>query len=471
MTTVSFGWTYYALSCALGIFTAAAIIGPRRLFDLRHVPAIFLLVMVVSYVIRPWLAFYVGNGLTLFEWWLPGISIRVRQDLLPLSILFSVALVSFAVGYRVLPRPSLGQLIPEEWGQDEERHHLVRKLALFLVVIGYLSFLAARRDLLAASATIAYIRSPGGSGYANTTGYIELANYFVVSGALLYYATTRRLLPSILMVSIWLAAQVYFGWMRMMFLVLALGYFVIWIVSSRSNKTPKWHFSVLASLTLGAVLLLLAMRGNRGFLQSGQPLPDLVEQTSALPVDNALGDFAGFEGTWFAYNTISTRTPRLGASIFYQLVVKPIPRILWTDKPFPGEFRWSTLFGKETHLSPYESIWYSGPVKGAIGEALDEGGYLGVPVTFFLTGLVFAWLERRLVRAKWSPLWLATYAATYGMISMLARNAIYSNHLTIFIFVFYVPYFVINWITHSMKPKRRTAHVASPVITPQRQEA
>ena len=446
-------WIVFTFIALTGLFVAVQIIGVRRVLNLRHFAAIFLGLMTLTYLLRPLATFVFGSRFTLFETILPNISVLILDDLLPLALLFATAVISFALGYRLLQREDLKPL----GGRGEPKlQQLYARLALIVVAAGYLSFIVAERGFFGQNAS--FTITSGGTGYANTTGYVELANYLVIAGAFLFYASTGRLLPSSLLTLPWLASQLFFGWSRLLFVVLALGFFAIWLLRVPAFRFSRTQAIALVLGVLAAAGLLVGMRSNRFFLQQDESFVETLRQTVELPVDQVLGDFAGFEGTWYVYRTMQQRTPRYGTTLLYQFVVKPVPRIWWRGKPFPGEFSWNyvasylgyrpqpdwavDIFGlDDTHF-------FTGASRGSIGDALWEWGWPGVFINFFATGLFLAWMERRLLRSQLSVPWMASYAATYGMIAMLARDAIYSNQSTLFIIIFYAPYFVINWFAN-----------------------
>lgn len=450
-------WLSYLVYCTVGLLIAGAIIGPNYIFNLRHYATVFLGLMYVTFVLRPVLAFTIGEGLTLYEMRLPGISLLVTKDTVPMALLFSASLIFFAFGYRQYSRSVFSSSLDQKF-HDSKTNVLLVRYALFLILVGYFSFLFSERGFSSPS-TAEYVRTSGGTGYSNTTGYIESANYLVVSGVLLYYAVQRRLFWSLVLVMPWLYSQIYFGWARFMFLTFALGLFSIWLIRVTRNQRVRRQTILIVILVLSGVILLISMRANRDFLQKGSTPLEAARKTSQLPVDQLIGDFSGFEGSWYMFRALNYREPRYGASLIYQFIVKPIPRIIWSGKPYPADFTWGTIFGYSTRSTRTaemeESTWYTGPVKGAIGEAIAEWGLFGIPVNFFLTGLFLAWMERRLSVSKSSPLWLAAYGTTYGMLSLLARDSIFNNQISTYLLFFYAPYVIINWgIKHSSQVNR-----------------
>jgi hypothetical protein len=448
-------WSAYLLCCIGGLVVAMLIIGRRRLFNRFHFAALFLGLMFITYVIRPVLSYWSGTGMSFLDFYLNGASALVARDIGSLALAFSGAVIFFALGYRWLNRPTLqAETIKSVSSPSADKAY--RRYALFLIIVGYASFLFARRGFLPTDSTVEYARYAGGTVYANTTGYLEYANYLVPAGVILYFASTKSLLRSLALSAPWFASLLLNGYARYMFLNLGVGLLAVGFVEYAGVRMGRRTQVLLATMAVSALLLLLAMRGNRQFLQSGDSAIDAFNTTFSQPVDAALGDFAGFEGTWYTIYTLDTLTPRYGTGIIYNLVFQQIPRVLWTDKPLGVQFTWGAVLGNEdtsiwegSMAATSDSIWFNTAVKGSIGYALEEWGWLGIAVNFFLTGLFFGWAEKRFAISSHSAAWVAFYASVYAFIIMQGRNALF-DYLNIYFLVFFLPYWIGQyWVRRS----------------------
>lgn len=452
-------WTEYLLLCMAGVLAAGFIIGWKRVINVRNYPFAFILLMFVTYVVRPYAAYTFGKGLVQLEPYLPGISYMAERDNAILAILFCAALIFFALGYRLMYRrySRLVESIPHPQELSDEALNIFTRASIFLILAGYISFFFARRGFLGlGGGPVEYIQTNSGTILGNTTGYIELANYLVITGLLLYYASTRKLYWTLFFAAPWIINQVYFGWSRFMLIILGLGLMGVWLARRYDHRVTIKQGMLVFSLAMVSVGMLIFMRSNREFLRQGESIDVLIEGVQTTSVDNALGDFSGFEGTWFMVSTIGYRTPMYGSSIVYNLLIKPIPRILWRGKLLLREFTWYDIFTDRSYeaylystLGTSEDLWYQGPVRGSIGYALEEWGWAGVAINFILTGIFLGWVQMRVLSAnRNNPVWIATYAATYGLIGMLGRNDLFGV-LTNHILLFYLPYALINgWVKY-----------------------
>lgn len=450
-------WDEYLLLCTGGVILAGSVIGWKRVIDIRNYSAAFLLVMYTTYVIRPYAAYTFDKGLITLEPYLPGMSYMAERDNGILALIFCAALFFFALGYRFAYwRYSRVARITHPAGELSSRALILYShFSLLIILAGYSSFFLARRGFLGfGGGPIKYIQTDSGTILGNTTGYLELANYLVITGLLLYYASTRKLHWALLFAAPWIINQIYFGWARFMLIVLGLGLLGVWLAHGYERRVSLRQGLLVLSIAVLSITLLILMRSNREFLRQGESFDVLVEGLQTSSVDNALGDFSGFEGTWFVVSTMGNRRPLFGSSMVYNILIKPIPRLLWRGKPLLREFTWYDLFQDQSYqsylyttLGVSEDLWYKGPVRGSIGYALEEWGWAGIAMTFIITGLFLGWIQSRVSRANWNnPAWIAAYAATYGMIGMLGRNDLFYL-LTHHILLFYLPYFLINvWV-------------------------
>ena len=97
-------WTAYLIICSIGVIIAGTIIGWIYVINIRGYAALFIVVMYTTYVIRPYLSYTFGEGLLILEPYLPGISLLLERNNLLIAITFAMALIFFALGYRIFSR-------------------------------------------------------------------------------------------------------------------------------------------------------------------------------------------------------------------------------------------------------------------------------------------------------------------------------------------------------------------------------
>lgn len=446
------------LLTALTVFIA----GVTRLDRVISFGSLYLLIMYLTYVIRPVMALALDGHLGTMERVYDVIDSRlIMQSLDRFAIVYGVALVSFGLAYRLYPRRAVPIIDSPTRALTPWQRQTVWRIVAVMIVAGYASFLVAQRGFLGFGERGAeFVVTSGGTGLTNTSGYVELANYLVVSGALLYYALSSRLGIVLLLTLPWVANQVYYGYYRFMILVLYFGTFAVWLLTQHTIEGRTWHRFVAPLLALAVVGYVVGVRGDRLFATQGRSLTAAVEKSAQQPWADVMGDLAGFEGSWYMVETAELRRPKLGASIFYQYAVKPIPRVFWQAKPFPLGFTWATVFTGRTEIPlATDSIWWSGPVKGSIGLAIEEWGLYGMFVPFVFTAVVLAFLEERLSRVGTSTVfWLAAYGATYAMITTLGRIDIFLGSVN-HVLLFYAPYAAAAWWVLNSRPAQRQRRI------------
>jgi hypothetical protein len=425
-------WLIYAVISGGGMVLAIHLVGFNKCVNPRFFAFPFLFFMGMTYVIRPPLIYVFGEG---YEY---SAIYDIPIERLPLvAVIVAVSFLSFSLGYRLFTPRSY--LRARTWAPLKST-----ALSLFgflMVAVGYVALYTRGGGTLGNTAVIETMA--GGTINRAGTSFIDLASLFIPSGLTLLFA--GRLSPWLLgLLSVpFVVSSVFAGYNRYIFLLYLVSIAVIAIIRHPRFEITK-RLGVL--ILVGAAFFLFALVGaNRVmFVETGS----LKESYSSLKiggVNRLLGDFAGFEGTIYAINRREESPVSYGARNFYNIFILPIPRLLWPNKPLPPEFSWRYLYAGEA-LEGYRTteymLFYNTQVRGHIGYALEDWGWGGAFVTFFLTGLIYGWVEKKFWLSNGNPCALAAYAVFYGLLLYSGRNSITDN-LVRFIIYFFVPYYII----------------------------
>jgi hypothetical protein len=429
-------WLIYAAVVCAGVGLTVALIGPRRALSVRHLALPYLAVTVVTYLLRPLLVVGLGGGFWFLDRYFYACS-RFDGMMLPLmGLSVAAAMLSFGLGYRALRRPPIVAAAP---GAAESGAHASRSAlaAMAIILVGYASFAVSHRGFVGISENaLVYSRHQGMGAYANSNGYFEMANYLVVTGAILLFAATNRLWLAALVSAPWLYNQVFFGWSRHKALALVVGILAVQILRGGRRVAPRTRLLATAGAACLVLLGLVAMRQNRFFLSEGRDIGQTASETFSMPIDRATGDLDGFEPAWVTLHQVATLDKTYGLEILYTCFVVLVPRQLWPGKPWPTDFTWSRLFDAEH--APAQDKWPVGAVRGSIGDALRDWGWPGLFIDFYLTGLLLGWAERRYVRTGRTPAATAAYAAAFALVPLLGRDGVW-HILPDYVYLFLVP--------------------------------
>jgi len=195
---------YIAISASAAA-VAVLIMGPRRLLRTSSIVRWYLLVFALTYIVRPLGSQWWGNTF-LYEWLdLQGFDPYWKE----ITAAVAVALLSFAVGYRLARAP---RGLANSSSIDSKRNVLKAKelCAWIFIVVGYVSIPFAARQ----GGTVLSDPYTGFGIFHGTSFYLTNANILTSSGAVLLYAATGKVWLAGLAAVPWLATRISFGWQR-----------------------------------------------------------------------------------------------------------------------------------------------------------------------------------------------------------------------------------------------------------------
>ncbi len=443
MRPVSPEWLIYASIVMAGLCAALAVVGLRRALNIRHLASLYLAVMLVTYLLRPVVVTVFGGGFWFVDKYFYAYSHFTGYPLLLMGCIVALTLVSFALGYRKIRRPPIEA--SDACVLPVPREHTVRAVwsAAIMIVVGYASFAVSQRGFVGVWGNqLTYTMHEGMGAYGNSNGYFEMSNYLVVTGALLLFAATNRLWLVGLVSAPWFYNQLFFGWSRHKALVLVAGVLAVEVLRGGRMLASKARLFVTLGTTCLVLLMLVAMRQNRFFLSEGQGIAHAASDTFSLPIDRATGDLDGFEPTWVTMHQVGSLDKTYGLDILYTNLIVLIPRQIWPGKPWPTDFTWHRVF----HVGEpvVQDRWPIGAVRGTVGDALQQWGWPGLFINFYLTGLMLAWAERRYRCSPKTPAVIAGYGAAYALLPLLGRDTIW-HVLPDYLYLFTAPYLLVDW--------------------------
>ncbi|WP_442483606.1 O-antigen polymerase [Aeoliella sp. SH292] len=111
-----------------------------------------------------------------------------------------------------------------------------------------------------------------------------------------------------------------------------------------------------------------------------------------------------------------------GQTLFapYYMLVNPIPRVWWEDKPVSLGYTLPNVVGKSEGLRGYGTMtWGVSP----IAQGYHDGGLWAIALYGFVLGLLFRWLDEWLARQPDNPFLLGYLVAVSSHIAGLARGS------------------------------------------------
>jgi hypothetical protein len=411
---VELSYFIYSLTLLVSLAIAIMIIGRDQL-RWWHFGTIYLAIFVLTYLLHPLFIEFVAGRSTnpVFG------AVDMRNTWPEMSLAVSLGLIFFALGYRRTKqqRASGSEKNAELWSVN----HMIQPVLLFSVAMlawGYVTMLISQPVIGIRSVDPTVLVTEGGWGYTNTTGYITEGNLYIAVAALLIYTSTKKLSWSILAAGPWLLNRLYIGWGRANFVVFLIALLVAWALQyGRRRAIPRWHRLTLLFLVFASVAMLIFLNTNRFyFREEGISVQRLTQTISGFGQDleRETSFVAGFGSSAWLTEKVPDQYPfGYGVIYIYRYFLQPIPRILWSGKPF---------------LIGFPSIGvaeFFGAAPGSIGWAYGSFGYPGIATFFFFGGMLLNRLEVWYERSSHSPAQVAFYASTYAVLINSGRDEIF----------------------------------------------
>jgi len=382
---------YYLILCFLGMALFGVIIGWRRVLRWDSIAGFYLAIFCLAFFIRPWYIFdiqwfrqFYQFGVRPFQgWW-------VAEDLaIKMGLAVIVGLACFAAAYRwILTRPAR-EPISAARHLDSQDSAILRKrlviLSLALAAVALVSILVylpfpGVRD--ASSAVWVDLPDASGRGFSGSTGYLVNLHLFAIPASILFFLATGNIYGALALAFPFLLCRLWWGQGRQALFTFGICLLLTAGLIPRLQPLKKLRTVIVGIIILAGVLAVFGVLGrDRGAIQNyyytrSGPITNYQESTR----DAYLADVVGFEISlhWLKY--APEKLPfEWGASYFYQLFILPIPRIWWPEK--------HNIFAPYTPATFKENMSYLwGAAPGCIGDAWENGGWLGIIILFSLAG-------------------------------------------------------------------------------------
>lgn len=395
-------------------------------------------IFLLTYLVRPLFTEYLGDDL-IYRLLQIG---TIERSVGSMTLVVSLAILSVAIGYRFghrasLPSPESSQ--PLATGPNVSRRGGIA-VATLLTGWGYFSI------------TLSEIVGGGVTNpvdilfgvYEGNTFWLAGSALFISTGATVLYIVTGRLSLSVAVALPWLFSAIGFGYGR----INVVG-FLIALLAVRLMKgwrtDARWTRGRLQALFLGALLVVILIvvfpgtKLERSFF-SDTPLSRAVPIAVANNLHESTwvsttSDIAGFETTLY-HLQVSDR-PALGTYYLYYYFIRPIPRLMWPEKPVPP------TLAEEWLGIPFDPHYF-GFAPGSVGMAYQQWGWWGIPGEFLLTGWFLAKAERWVRRRFGSYYAILAYAGIFSLIPQLGRDSLLYMISDRWLFVYGAPV-VILW--------------------------
>jgi hypothetical protein len=337
-----------------------------------------------------------------------------------------VGLACFAAAYRwVITRPAR-EPVSAARPLDSQDSAILRKRLVILslalaatalvIILIYLPFPGIRG---ASVAQWVDLPDASGRGFSGTTGYLVNLNLFAIPASIIFFLATGNIFGALALASPLLLCRLWWGQGRQALFTFGISLLLAAGLIPRLQPLKRLRTVIIGIIILAGVLAVFGVLGKDRqafqdyyYARSG-PIADYEESTK----DQYLYDVVGFEISlhWLEY--APEKFPfEWGANYLYQLFILPIPRIWW-----PGKHNIFT-YNPSTFIETTSYLWGAAP--GCIGDAWENGGWLGIVVLFSLAGGLGGLAQRAKDWKSYPVTGLLIFAVSYPYVISAVRDGL-----------------------------------------------
>jgi len=362
-----------------------------RASSVFHPFAFYLAFHGIVFVLRPILVYAFGLEAVFFV-----MRFYPSAEEFNFTLLLSTAamLVFGVVTWRVQgPLPHFDRQARTGFGRAER--HALAFVVVLLAPIAIYSVLIGIQSTVDTGTTGSVIEmerdvNTGVIGFSNTTGYIVDAQMVIGPLSLMLIWAYRFRPWSFLPLLIYLAERAYIGWGRWTIVLTLMTLGLLFLTTRKLRWIPVYMIAAAVP-----VLIIFQQLGEQREVFQALITGDVIDEDPILAGGNWVErhdspDFANFDFLTYVVDAVPAKSGTYSYFTQYlQLFTEPIPRILWSGKPYGPPIQLVNLneFGN-----------FVGWTTSLVGDGWISGGWLGVIVTM----TIVAWLTMRMHRWFWS---------------------------------------------------------------------
>ncbi len=201
------------------------------------------------------------------------------------------------------------------------------------------------------------------------------------------------------------------GKRSLLFAPVAIGA-IVWM--SRTQRVPVGRLLLLGAGVFASFSLLLVVRQASSFSGGAKNLDDLaaiVGERAGGSLDASLEELSYRAGSYSSLypilHYVPSEVPLLWGQSYLVILARPIPRVLWPDKPRGTDYLTGVTF--------FNAIWGIPP--GPVGEAYWNFHIPGVVGVFLLLGIFLRWLHNLFLQYGKHGLMVFFFAFTMFILS------------------------------------------------------
>ena len=398
------------LSTTLFAFTSYIVFVIFRV-PIYHIIAIYMLYHFVGFVVRPWELYYEGFSL---QWDYIG-TVPSSGDILWTAIVVVLSHASMLAGFLIVNGKSQTPLI-QPFAFRPDRRLAFLAVTLLALLLGAYGLTKQHGDVLSldrVNAAEVSVDSMGGQRLDNVSGYQLMLADFVPVTIIILFATRRLRIVAILLLVAFVAYGSLAGSTRSAFIATLLAVGCIGLIETRRRFPP---IKVVAAAIV--VLALFNVLGSdrmaiRRIVNGEVTISDIVDNyfnndtRGGAPI---AGDMQEFDVLTAVLKVVPARSGYTYGTQYIRLLVWPIPRQLWADKP---------VFTSIVNLMNYANFEYLTTTLYA--DTYITIGIFGLIPMLVLISMLLNYLYAKVISSRQS-LWIMIYICTVMYSPIIFRD-------------------------------------------------
>lgn len=337
---------------------------------------------------------------------------------IPVILNLSIGFFCFLIGYNINSGKKIFiNLFDKLFGGLDKRIFDIKKLLFFSLlffVIGFTTYIYFYEFRLKAIESV--------EAYRESTAYIYYGLDLLIPSLVLMFfiqhISKNKIWKVVFLIQLLITLYIYMGlharyrWVALVLMLIFLHYLL-------TNKRPSIKTLLISLLTFSVLFPLFSV--NRALLRQGVSLElikyALNEYQFIISIFlSSHGDAAMFDFLMLFFQEIPDRVNFLFGLGFLQLLIHPIPRILWPSKPMQP----SSYFMEQ--VLPEFYTYGTGFASSIFGDLYWNFGVLGIPIGMFFIGLLLKKIYIWCMARKGSVIGSVILACTLSYLPMYLRG-------------------------------------------------
>ncbi|MEQ1900556.1 MAG: hypothetical protein ABL866_07460 [Devosia sp.] len=254
----------------------------------------------------------------------------------------------------------------------------------------------------------------GGNALVGTSGYLTMLSDYLIVVVIFVIALSRHRLVVLSVVLAFIIFRLTQGSGRYTFISVAIAFATVELVRAGRRQPKLWHLLAAVSLILAFDVIGSDRLAFRSIVQGSTTIEETLQRYGETRAPELLsGDFGEIENLVATMRVVHTTGRYNWGSQYLRLIIWPIPRQIWPEKPV-----YTDLLGLARYSKVFNIITVT-----MVGDTYTNFGPLAVLLGFVLYGLGFSAAHKYAAQTT-NPVWFLAFLLMTGFITLYYRDGV-----------------------------------------------